>query len=375
MRILLVNQYAPPDQSPTSRLLGDVAEFFKASGHFVDVVSDIAAYRGHYNRAGSRFVREVKSLIGITGRVLQATRPDVIIAFSSPPCLLAGVAVVGSLRRIPVMHWAMDLYPDLAISLGELRAALLISFFRKLMRWAYRRCRLIVALDDDMAAHLSRTYGAQAEVLPPWPPLAGMSDAADRVSAGAQIAAKEWTWLYSGNLGRAHEWKVLIEAQAELERRDLPIQLLFEGGGAQWEEARQYAQHQKLRRCFWTGYVSEQESAATFAASRLIVATQRVEARGMLWPSKLARVLATDKPLLWIGARNGAVAQSLVGRSFTACFARNDSSVVADWIEQLLRTPGAAGGAGHAPLETLLRIRAESCARFADWITRAGMKQ
>ena len=375
MRILLVNQYAPPDQSPTSRLLGDIAEFFKASGHIVDAVADSASYRAHYQRRGSRLARELKSLASITGRILKVTRPDLIIAFSSPPCLLAGVAAVAALRRVPVVHWAMDLYPDLAISLGELRQPVLISFFRRLMRWAYHRCVLIVALDDDMAAHLSKAYGVQTEVLPPWPPLGPGIGPADRISVGAQIAATEWTWLYSGNLGRAHEWKILLDTQAELERRNLPIQLLFEGGGAQWETAKAYAQQRKLQSCFWTGYVSEEESATTFAASRLIVATQRVEARGLLWPSKLARVLATDKPLLWIGARHGAIAESLGDRAFTACFERNESSVVADWIQELMHRPGTIDSAGQVPLEPLLRIRAASCARFADWIMRTRIKQ
>jgi glycosyltransferase involved in cell wall biosynthesis len=371
MRILLINQYAPPDQSPTARLLGELAESLKQSGHSVHLLADRAIYRGHHQRKGSRLARELKALVGITGHAAVATRPDLIIAFSSPPCLLAGVAGVGAFRRIPVMHWAMDLYPDLAIALGELRAPLAISFFRRLMRWAYRRSQLIVALDEDMAAHLARTYGVRAEVLPPWPPPTAPTDAAKaRVSAGSQIASAKWTWLYSGNLGRAHEWKILIDAQRELERRDLPIQLLFEGGGAQWEEARKYAEEQKLRSCVWTGYVTEEESAITFAASRLIVVTQRVEAQGLLWPSKLARILVTDKPLLWIGPSKGAIAESLRDRPLTACFERNDATLVADWVQQLPDTPSRVSGSEPSQLEKVQQIRNESCARFADWIAR-----
>lgn len=371
MRILLVNQYAPPDQAPTARLLGELAESLNQSGHSAHLLADRAAYRGHHHRKGSRLARELKALAALTGRAALATRPDLMIAFSSPPCLLAGVAAVGAFRRIPVMHWAMDLYPDLAIALGELRSPIVISFFRRLMRWAYHRCCLIVALDEDMAAYLARTYGVQAEVLPPWPPAAAPAGGAgESLSAGGQIASAKWTWLYSGNLGRAHEWKILIDAQRELERRDLPIQLLFEGGGAQWEEARKYAQEQELRGCFWTGYVSEEESAITFAASDLIVVTQRVEAQGLLWPSKLARILATDKPLLWVGPGGGAIAQLIQGRPLTACFERNETLLVADWIHQLAQTPKVISDLEPAQLEKVRRIRAQSCARFAEWISR-----
>lgn len=371
MRILLVNQYAPPDQSPTARLLGELAECLNQSGHSVHVLADRTAYRGHHNRKGSRLARELKALAAITGRTARVTRPDLIIAFSSPPCLLAGVAAVGALRRIPVMHWAMDLYPDLAIALGELKAPFAISFFRRLMRWAYHRCRLIVALDEDMAAHLTRAYGVEAEVLPLWPPLTtGVHAGGDRLSTGGQIASAKWTWLYSGNLGRAHEWKILLDVQRELERRDLPIQLLFEGGGAQWEDARKYAQEQKLQGCVWTGYVSEEESAITFAASQLIIVTQRVEAQGLLWPSKLARILATDKPLLWIGPASGAIARSLRGRRLTACFERSETALVADWIQTVAHAPKVMNGSEQAQLEKVRRIRGEGCTRFAEWVSR-----
>ena len=29
----------------------------------------------------------------------------------------------------------------------------------------------------------------------------------------------EWTWIYSGNLGRAHEWETLLRAQQLIEQR------------------------------------------------------------------------------------------------------------------------------------------------------------
>ena len=157
MKLLILNQYAPPAQAPTSRLVDELRAFLVHQGHTVRIVSERAEYRGRHARMGSRLLRELKALAVITwGALLSKPRPDVILALSSPPCLLVAAALVARIRGIVLAHWAMDLYPDLAIALGELPPTGVSEIFRTLMRWAYSRCAIIVALDDDMAAHLKK---------------------------------------------------------------------------------------------------------------------------------------------------------------------------------------------------------------------------
>ena len=142
MKLLILNQYAPPAQAPTSRLVDELRAFFVHQGHTVRIVSERAEYRGHHARTGRRLLRELKALAVITwGALLSKPRPDVILALSSPPCLLVAAALVAGIRRLVLAHWAMDLYPDLAIALGELPPTGPSRIFRTLMRWAYRRCQ------------------------------------------------------------------------------------------------------------------------------------------------------------------------------------------------------------------------------------------
>lgn len=341
MHLLFLNQYAPPDPSPTARLMGELATYLTTRGHTVEIVSQGEGYQGHHVRTGSRLRRELAAM----GDLLRAglarsngPRADLIVSLSSPPCLLIVAALVSLRRRTPLAHWAMDLYPELAVTLGEISAGSpMVAVLRRLMGWAYRRCVLIVALDDDMAAHLQRSYRVQPRVRPPWPAAIthGDQSGAAESSPAALLAAEHWTWLYSGNLGRAHEWQSMLDVQAELERRELPIQLVFEGGGPNWQPARQYAEQLGLRQCLWTGYVSEAQSFRSLQASQLIVATQKRAAMGLLWPSKLARIIPLDKPLLWIGPTDGAVARSLGQRANTACFEPSDSQGIVHWLESL----------------------------------------
>jgi colanic acid biosynthesis glycosyl transferase WcaI len=362
VKLLILNQYAPPAQAPTSRLVDELRAFLVHQGHTVRIVSEQAEYRGHHARTGSRLLRELKALAVITwGALWSKPRPDVVLALSSPPCLLAAAALVASIRRIVLAHWAMDLYPDLAIALGELPTGA-SGIFRTLMRWAYRRCAIIVALDDDMAAHLKKVYGVETKIISPW----AAADLTPKVippptqGTGAALAAQSRTWLYSGNLGRAHEWRTILLAQRELEDRALPIQLLFEGGGAMWMDAQRFASELKLKNCRWCDYADEAQSLQTVLASSVVIATQRREARGLLWPSKLARIIPMRKPLIWIGPTDGAIANGIRDRPDTACFEPEQIQEIVAWIAASYKTPQTFANLDSAA-RTWERQRVERC--------------
>ena len=381
MRLLFLNQYAPPDPSPTARLMGELAGHLLAKGHQVEMISPSGAYQGHHVSTGSRLRREIRAArtilrVGLRAKVA-GKKPDLLVSLSSPPCLLVVAALIALVRRVPLAHWAMDLYPELAVTLGEIpNGSLLARVLRGLMGWAYRRCVLIVTLDADMATHLERCYRVASKVLPPWPAAAIHGDKTPTPvpPRGARLAAERWTWLYSGNLGRAHEWRPLLDAQAELERRGLSVQLVFEGGGPNWQPARQYAEQIGLRHCQWPGYASEAQCFQSLQASGLVVAAQNREAVGLLWPSKLARIIPLNKPLLWIGPLGGAVARSLGHRTDTACFDPNDTDKIARWIEDLywqnssFPAVAIADGEINRIYEHLIQA---SCRLWEEWLLSA----
>jgi hypothetical protein len=377
VKLLILNQYAPPAQAPTSRLVDELRAFLLHQGHTVRIVSERAEYRGHQARTGSRRLREIKALAEITwGALVSKPYPDVILALSSPPCLLVAAALVARTRRVVLAHWAMDLYPDLAVALGELPPTGASGIFRALMRWAYRRCAVIVALDEDMAAHLKKVYGVETKIISPWAAADLTSEVipAPMQSTGALLAAQSWTWLYSGNLGRAHESRPILLAQRELEDRALPIQLLFEGGGAMWRDAQRFADELKLKNCRWCDYADEAESLQTLLASSVLIATQRREARGLLWPSKLARIIPMRKPLIWIGPINGAIANGLRDRPDTACFEPEQVPEIVAWITALHKTPQTSVNLDSAA-RTWKRQRVERCNQWELLLKNAASSQ
>ena len=332
MRILFLNQYFPPDPAPTGIQLAELAQRLVASGHCTEFVSAGQEYRAAGGKQKHRIVREAGAILRILIKGLTARRPDIVFSASSPPCLLLVATVIALVRRAKSVHWLMDMYPELAVALGELRPGWIARWIASAMGWAYRRTHLVVGLDSDMTEHLERVYGTRAEAIHPWVSERTLADA----KAADQTPDEMWTWIYSGNLGRAHEWETILRAQALLEARQLPIQLLFQGGGPSRVPARALASELALKNCEWRDYVDEHGLPRSLLRCRLLVVTQKPETQGLLWPSKLALAMNLPRPILWIGPAEGAVARLLRDIPEAGVFAPGQEESVADWVESRL---------------------------------------
>ena len=353
MKFLALNSFVPPDEAPTARLLGDAASELEKRGHEVNFVGISSGYRD--SKGGSRLLRDVISLIKLLWGGISAPRPGNVICLTTPPMLPVVGALVALRHRVPLVHWAMDIYPDVAVALAEVKEG---SFLEKICRrcagWAYRRCDLIIALDEDMVSVFEDRYHVRAVALPPWPPEIKAMDDPIVVNRDGK------TWLYSGNLGRAHEWKTLLDAQKILEKIGEDYTLVFQGGGAERPNAQKYALEIGLQKIVWKGYTGGDDLLSSLQQVDVLVATQRPETRGCLWPSKLALASLLDRPLLWIGPPEGSVAKWVKSLPHGHTFSTGDADGVAEFLmkKHAIRTSD--------PEDRIRLARETGIARWAD---------
>lgn len=327
MRIGILNQFLPPDQPPTARLAGDLAEALRGAGHEVIGIGGSGAYGSA--RGVRRILRDLAAHGRMAGKALSAGKLDWIICFSDPTGLPLTGRVLALLKGAKLAHWAMDVYPQIAVSLGVVKEGLVSRLVGAGMRLGYQGCDLLVALDGDMAAEISLLSGGPVRVLPPWPPaVTGVPKAKNR--------SRNRRWVYSGNLGRAHEFRTLLEAQRLLETRGCDWELHFQGGGPLRAEAEAMAAELGLRGCQWSGYVAEESLLESLLSADVLVATQRPETRGLLWPSKLALMRHLGVPIAWVGPTAGAIAQWLREQPLPKLLAEpGDAESLADWLQGL----------------------------------------
>lgn len=332
MHILILNQYKPPDPSPTARLVGDLAAALQAEGHRAVIIGSGQDYRVRSKNRFSRAWRELKALGRLFRAGLAAGRADVVISTSSPPAILLIATALCALKQARSVHWALDLYPELALALGGGVPAPVRSILYAVTGWCYRAATKTICLDADMQDHLKRRYGINGEIIPPWL----LHDLGRACPGRLGYPPRDgFTWLYSGNLGQAHEWETALAAQRILEDRGYPVTLAFQGGGASWDPARRRAQQLKLARVEWRPYAPEGGLAETLLRAHAMLVTQKPCTQGLLWPSKLGLLICLPRPLIFIGPQDGAIAREIRGCGRGECFAPGAAGRLAGHVQRL----------------------------------------
>jgi glycosyltransferase involved in cell wall biosynthesis len=304
MRILILNQYGPPDASPTARLAGDLAEHLKQAGYHVVFACHTSGYRDKY-RGGLRLLTEATAWLSLLVKAWWAGPVDRIVVFSSPPLILLAGILVGKWRRAPVLHWALDAYPDVAAALGAGGPMWVVTALKQRVHACYQQCQQVVAVSDAMHEMLKQRYQCESSVIPPWPSGDGAAALSIQTLPGKnfwpQVPPDYGVWCYSGNLGKAHEWAVLLDIQQELEKRSAPLALVIQGGGEGWVQAQQESRNRGVTHIYFEGYADTDELVARLQSATVRVATLKKSVSGLLWPSKWALIECLPGPHLWIG--------------------------------------------------------------------------
>jgi hypothetical protein len=168
-------------------------------------------------------------------------------------------------------------------------------------------------------------------------------------------------WIYSGNLGKGHEWRTLLRAQAILEERKARVCLRFQGGGPLWPEAQREAEKLGLKNCRWQPYVPQEELKASLLEANCCVVSQKPSVQGMLWPSKLSLLLTLPRPLLWIGPCQGAIAAELEKIPWAGVFSPGQEHEIAEWIL------AACASGGPERIEPLYRAEEQRALALQCW--------
>ncbi|MEM7385880.1 MAG: hypothetical protein AAF514_13135 [Verrucomicrobiota bacterium] len=111
-----------------------------------------------------------------------------------------------------------------------------------------------------------------------------------------------------------------------------PVHLVFQGGGASLRQAESYAREIGLRNCRWEDNQCAEKFTRSLFAADVLIATQRQSVQGLLWPSKLAIIQHIPRPILWVGATDGAIAQELISRGQAGIFGAGQVEEIASWV-------------------------------------------
>ncbi|MEK6248600.1 MAG: hypothetical protein N2C12_10505, partial [Planctomycetales bacterium] len=224
MRITIINQFYPPDISPTGKLAASLANHRAALGDDVTIIAGhgyvrqadseetnshkrVRLQRAWFPQLGKstllrRCIDYLVFIFTATCRVILLPRQDVVICLTTPPYIVClGVLHKVCFRQTKIILWNMDCYPEAAERAGVLRpGGKISSLLQVLNRWLNGWIDHVVCLDEAMRNLILRRGNSDfsrhsTSVIPNWET---MTQYPSPIGESLPAANHAFTILYSG---------------------------------------------------------------------------------------------------------------------------------------------------------------------------------
>jgi glycosyltransferase involved in cell wall biosynthesis len=245
-------------------------------------------------------------------------------------------------RGRKIAYWCFDMYPEaiIADTDSSLMKAL-AKAVKPIMRACYRFTDLIVDLGPCMKKNLNAySHNAQSATLTPWalkePNSPVQKDASVReelFGTGVRLGL-----LYSGNLGKAHDYALFLNLARKLKHRDPGIRFTFAGRGNRFG-ALQSELGPEDTNIRIAGFASEEELERRLAAADIHLMSLRANWDGIVVPSKFFGSLAVGRPVLYAGSPESDIGQWVAQYECGLVLREEDIDSVADQLVQLAAEP------------------------------------
>ncbi|HEU4684711.1 MAG TPA: glycosyltransferase family 4 protein [Nitrospira sp.] len=334
-RVIFVNRYFHPDLSATSQLLSDLAFHLANERRVVHVVTSRHSYadpsvfwpaeettRGVFvhrvwTSAFGRARLWARSLDYVTFycsafvmllRIVR--RGDILVAKTDPPLVSVVACIVARLRGARLINWVQDLFPEVATALRVSGPGFLTALLRAWRNRSMQGAVANVVLGTRMKERLEQEglQRSRIKVIHNW----ADGRAVYPVESERNPLRPAWgldrkcVVGYSGNLGRAHEFRTLLDAAEALVDRD-DIVFLFIGEGAQLPLIKQHAKEKALHNVVFKPYQPRELLGLSLSAADVHIVSLNPCLEGLIVPSKFYGVAAAGRPVIFIGSPTGEI--------------------------------------------------------------------
>jgi len=276
-------------------------------------VRRIPAGRGLVRGRAQKLWAMVSYLVGTVSYSLFGPGVRLNFFLTQPPLFALWGVVLRGVRRQSYCCLVMDLYPDVAVCDGLLRAdGRLTRLLTRMSRFALRRADAVIVIGRCMRDRLAQE-GIAAErlhLVPNWvneTEVVPVPDARNRLREELGLANK-FVILYSGNLGVSHFLDDILEAARRL--RDLPdLVFLFIGDGSRRREVSDWQERFGLENVRLLPFQPVERLAESLSLGDLHFISLRAGFAGLVVPSKAYGALAAGRAILYQGEPFGEIAR------------------------------------------------------------------
>lgn len=328
MRVLLIAQYFPPEIGAAASRWGDYADILVQKGHKVTVLCGMPNYPqgkrfdGYNNlwvkrekkSSNLRIIRSAvwandrKSTFKMLGNYLSFAFSGVmnaikirnvdLIILSSPPLFVGIIGMIlSSIRKYKMLLDVRDIWPESVVVLGGMKSKWLIKLGRLLESKVYRSASGYIFPVPGFQKYFESHHPLQMKK-PMFNLMNGVHEDFLVKTKETQLASqKDFTVLYSGNMGMAQGLEVVLEAASQL--KDYPIQFKLIGDGVCKTSLIQMAKSMGLSNMTFLDSISREALISEMHnASVCLVPLKNNPLFRNAIPSKIFEIMACKKPVI-----------------------------------------------------------------------------
>ncbi len=317
-RILLVNQFYPPDTAATGQLLDDLATRLVADGHSVDVVCSKGRYDGapaisssphHPSLTIHKLPTTRLSDASTLGKLInyatfqllamrkakQLPRFDVCVSMTTPPYIGKIGHALKARNQTHHVLWMMDLYPGIMVAVGQ------ISENSWLNKWLSKQTATLLKSADHVIT-CGKYMTEKTHALSPHTPVTTVHNwsPTEPTHASPPTNNTPLTIMYSGNPGRAHDLRQFLQAISSSPHAN-NFRVLIACGTAAATSLKSSIPPEHLKTTTFIPLSPRNELSSHLAKADIHLITQRPGTEGLIVPSKVYGVLANERPVLFLG--------------------------------------------------------------------------
>jgi putative colanic acid biosynthesis glycosyltransferase WcaI len=227
---------------------------------------------------------------------------DVVLTVTAPftlPYAVAAAARLKHARSVLIIH---DLYPEVLVMAGLLRASSVVT---RLIRGAntlmFRSMSAVVTIGRDTEQHLLRYKGMTHEkiwFIPNWATLVPRVRPIGADNNSYRAARARFVVGLSGNLGFTHDPVTVFNAAARLLKEDPDIHFLLSGWGMGFEQLKSLQSEASLPNVTLLERVPDKDLEEFLSSADVWLIPYRQNVAGVSVPSRFYNLLAVGRPVI-----------------------------------------------------------------------------
>ncbi len=271
--------------------------------------------------------------------LLRHEKFDAIFVYAPSPILQAIPAIVlKTIKRIPLVTWVQDLWPQSLESTGFIRNRYALRIVEWMVRWIYSQNDLLLGQSRAFVTEIQRFAGRTPVEYFPNPGDVTVGDETEE-SKPVLVLEPGFNVVFAGNLGTVQALDTVLAA-AELLRPDRDVRFTVIGSGSRGEWLKREVERRDLKNVSVKARVPlEAMPGIMEQASALLVTLVRSPIMSQTIPSKVQSYLAAGRPI--IAALDGEGANVVLESGAGVAVPAEDPGALADSVRGLKALSGA----------------------------------